>query len=153
MAPDEDELPLREQLEQLVDDEVIARRLVHEPAVAGRRRSLVEPLEEAAHLGPVPLRTAVEPLGEVAERPCREGVPVVGVGALVAARVDLRQGDPRLWRRRDAVVRREDALDERRARSRQRQHEDRRDGHRGRPLSTPCSPPPVMKWYTCFGDR
>ena len=65
----------------------------------------VQALDEAANLGEVPRSTAVEAIGEVADRASGEGVPVLGERIAVAQGIHLGERDPGLCRRGDALVR------------------------------------------------
>ncbi len=127
VAPEEDELALGEELQEIAYDVVVPRSLVQEVDLP-RRCLGVQTEREVVHA----LQVARLAVGQVLAREAQGAsrhrlVLVLGMDAQLAERVQLREEEPGLGGRADLVVRSEDALEERRAGSRQR--EDERGAH------------------------
>jgi hypothetical protein len=115
VAPQQDALGIGKQLEDLVDDEEVRRRLVEEVTdLAVIRRLRIEAHDEPAELGAVVLDPVRQLPAEVLDRVDGQMMRVVGRHAPPPQRVEKRDQQPRLRDGRDLGVGPEHALHERR---------------------------------------
>jgi hypothetical protein len=116
IAPQEDELPVGEQLEQFLRDEVVSRRLVEEIPCVLRRRLGVQIKGESSNGGPIVAWSVCQLRHEILDPDERCAVAILGCRAKGLRCVKKGEEKPRLGRRRDLIVARQDALHIRRTR-------------------------------------
>ncbi len=96
VAPEENEATLGKQLDDLLGDQAVRRRLVEEAAGSVAGRGTVEPEREVVQRAFVLLAPAGQLIAEVLDRFDHSRMQILGVDAVAAQRVSVGEQQPRL---------------------------------------------------------